>query len=115
VSSAALRHASPDVVDNERVLGVYGLIFGTLATFGVLFFWAIGARLLLTQNGGLINELGLTGAWRWSFMAYPFVALLSLVVAVALTMFGRVKEGVGMSFLGPTGVVLYFLALHLLR
>ncbi|MFO7543941.1 MAG: hypothetical protein R6W77_00430 [Trueperaceae bacterium] len=115
MSSAALSTPAPEGVDNERVLGVYGLIFGALATLGILYFWIMGAILLLGGNGGLLTELGITGTWRWLFMAYPFVALLSLVLGVALFMFGRIKEGVGMTFLAPTGVALYYLALVILR
>lgn len=115
MSSAAFSTPTSNGVDNERVLGVYGLIFGALATLGILYFWIMGAVLLLSGNGGLLTELGITGTWRWLFMAYPFVALLSLVLGVALFMFGRIKEGVGMTFLAPTGVVLYYLALVILR
>lgn len=115
MSSAALSTPVANGVDNEQVLGVFGLIFGAIANLGLLFFWSMGAILLLGGNGGLLTELGIAGTWRWLFLAFPFVALLSLVLGVATFLFGRVKEGVGLTFLAPTGAVLYYFALLILR
>ncbi len=101
--------------NNARVLSVYGMILGIGGSLFVVLFWAIGAALLITDNGGQINELALRGAWLWLFYAYPFVALIFSAVSVGLYMLRRNLEAVGAS-MTPLGlVVLYFLALHLLR
>lgn len=111
-AAPAAGHSEPD---NARVLSVYGIILGIGGSLFVMLFWAMAAVLVITNNGGLITELNLQGAWLWSFYAYPFVALLASAAAVFLYMARRHLEAVGTSF-APIGLlVLYFLALHLLR
>src|SRR5690606_41929579 len=69
-------------VDNARVLGVYGIILGALPGVLVLVFWSMGAIQVLTGNGGLINELQLSGAWRWRFFSYPIVLVAAVLLAL---------------------------------
>ena len=102
-------------VDNERVLGVYGIILGILPGALVLIFWAMGALHLLTGNGGLINELQLTGAWRFLFLSYPVVLVLAFLAALGAFAIKRYKEAAGIAMLPVIGVVVYYLALVQLR
>lgn len=67
-----------DAPDEGQALGFFGIALANLLTFGILYFWIMGAVLLVTQNGGLIVELGLTGTLRTLYFAYPVIALLSL-------------------------------------
>jgi len=102
-------------VDNERVLGVYGIILGALPGALVLIFWTMGAVHLLTGNGGLINELQLTGAWRVLFFSYPVVLLVAVLAALGAFALKRYKEAAGIALLPVAGVILYYLALVQLR
>lgn len=110
-----LRRSTYLEVDNERLLSVFGLIFGFLATFMVSIFWSMGAVILLTGEGGTIQQLDLQGIWNTLFWAYPFVAVGSVVLALGAFAVGRVKEAAGIAFLPAAGVVLYYLALVQLR
>ncbi|NLG08517.1 MAG: hypothetical protein GX560_04600 [Deinococcales bacterium] len=102
-------------VDNERLLGIYGVIFGFLATFMISIFWSMGAILKATGNGGTIVQLDLQGLWNTLFWAFPFVALGSVVLAVGAFALGRAKEAAGIAALPAIGTVLYYLALVQLR
>ena len=102
-------------IDLERLLGVYGIIFGFLATFMISIFWSMGAVILLTGEGGTIQQLDLQGIWSTLFWAYPFVAVGSVVLALGAYAVGRVKEAAGIAALPAIGVLLYYLALVQLR
>lgn len=102
-------------VDNERLLGLFGMIFGVLGTFGVGLFWSMGMNILRTNEGGIVAELQLKGLWNTLFWAYPFVAIGAVVLALGAFAIGRVKEAAGISFLPVVGVVLYYFALVNLR
>lgn len=111
----SLQAASDFKVDIERLLGVFGLIFGFLGTFMVTIFWSMGAMILLTGEGGTIQQLDLQGLWRTLFWAFPFVAAGSVVLALGAFAVGRVKEAAGIALLPAGAVVLYYLALVQLR
>lgn len=98
-------------VDNERLLGVYGMIFGFLGTFMIAIFWAMGAVLKVTHNGGTIVQLQLAGLWNTLFWAFPLVAAGSVALALGLFAMKRPKEAAGMAALPSVLVVLYYLAL----
>lgn len=102
-------------VDNERLLGVFGIIFGFLGTFMVSIFWTMAAVLKFTGNGGIIVQLDLQGVWNTLFWAFPIVALGSVVVTLAAFALGRAKEAAGIAFLPTIAVTLYYLALVQLR
>lgn len=102
-------------VDNERLLGVYGIIFGFLGTFLIGLFWIMAAVLKLSGNGGTIVQLDLQGVWNTLFWSFPIVALGSVVLALAAFALGRAKEAGGIAFLPTIGVTLYYLALVQLR
>ncbi len=101
--------------NSERVMAVYGILAGVGGSLFIALFWTIGAVLLITNNGGLLTQLDLRGAWLWLFYAYPFVTLLCAALAALLYMFRRHLEAAGIAA-APIGlVVLYFLALNVLR
>ena len=97
------------------MLGVYGIILGLLPAVLILVFWSMGALHLLTGNGGLINELQLTGAWRFLFLSYPVVLVLALLAALGAFALKRYKEAAGIAMLPVAGVLVYYLALVQLR
>ncbi len=98
-------------VDNERLLSVYGMIFGFLGTFLFGIFWIMAAVLKATGNGGIIVQIGLTGLWNTFFWAFPVAALGSIVLGAGLFALKRFKEAAGIAALPTIGVVLYYLAL----
>jgi len=102
-------------VDNARVLGVYGIILGALPGVLVLVFWSMGAIQLLTGNGGLINELQLSGVWRWLYFSYPVVLVVAVLLSLGAFAMKRYMEAAGLALLPVIGVVLYYLALVQLR
>jgi len=101
--------------ENGPLLATYGLVLGLLAVCGVGLFWAMGAVLLLSGNGGQINDLRLTGLWRTLYFAYPIVALAGIGAALLAFKVGRYLEAGALVLLGPAAAVLYYLALVTLR
>ena len=59
----------------------------------------------------LHRKLGLEGAWRNAFLAYPFVFLAALVAGAALAALKRDLEAVGVFGLPVVAAVVYYLAL----
>jgi hypothetical protein len=110
------REPTAGTVDNERTLGLFGLIFGVLGGGAVFFFWTIGRVQLHTRNGGIINELGLEGLWLHLHNAYAFVMIGCFLLAGVLYWgLRRYKEAAGVAAIPVTGAVLYYLALVALR
>lgn len=109
------QHTDPDAVDNERVLSLYGVILASIGALGVLFFWTMGAIGLLTNDGGLVLDLRLTGVWRTLYFALPVVVLVCVAGAVGLFALRRHKEAVGLAGLPVAATIAYYLALVLVR
>ncbi len=103
-------------VDNERVLGLFGLIFGVIGSGAIFLFWTMGRILRHTDNGGTLTQLRLTGTWGLLYDAYPFIMVGCFLLA-ALLYFGmkRYKEAAGVAALPVIGTILYYLALVQLR
>lgn len=97
------------------MLGVLGYFVGAGLSLIIGLFWSIGAVGLVTGNAGLIVDLGLEGAWRWLYFAYPFVVLGCLVVGTALFALKRHLEAAAIVGLPIVLVILFYFALVLLR
>jgi hypothetical protein len=100
-----------DLVAGDRTGTILGAFAGVLGGGAILFFWSIGAIGLLGGNGGYVQDLALTGAWRTLFLAYPFVFVAALLVGGALAALRRDLEAVGVFGLPVVGAVLYYVAL----
>jgi hypothetical protein len=62
----------------NRVLSFYGILLANAGSFGILFFWLLGAIHLWTGNGGQINLVGLEGLALVAFWVFPLLVVLSL-------------------------------------
>lgn len=100
---------------DDRSGTLLGAFVGVVGGGAVLFFWLIGAIGLLTQTGGLIVQLGLDGAWRGLFLAYPFFFVACLLAGGALAALKRDLEAVGVFGLPVVAAIGYYLALIHLR
>jgi hypothetical protein len=107
--------SSSDAFANDRTGTILGVAGGVLGGGAILFFWSIGAIGLLGGNGGFVQDLALTGAWRTLFLFYPFVFVAALVVGGVLVALRRDLEAVGAFGLPVAAAVLYYLALIHLR
>lgn len=97
--------------EDGRALALFGVIAGIGLGLFVTIFWAIGALLVFTNNGGIITELDLKGLWLVLFYAYPVVLVVFSGIAIALFAARRELEAVAAA-MTPVGlVVLYYLAL----
>ena len=65
----------------DRVLSTFGMIALQIVALGIVFFWAMGAILLATGNGGQINDINLTSFWRTIFWAYPILVIFISPIA----------------------------------
>ena len=104
-----------EAVDNERVLSLFGVILAGIGSLGILFFWSMGAIGLLTNDGGQILDLRLTGIWLTLFWALPVVVLVSIAGAIGLFALRRHKEAVGLAGLPIIATIAYYFALVQLR
>ena len=102
-------------MSTERTMALYGVIFAGIGALGILFFWAIGAVLLLTGNGGTINDMGLGQLGRTLYLIYPVVAVVSLAAGTVLFLVRREMMAVGVTSLPIAGAVLFTFALVFLR
>ncbi len=94
----------------ERVLSLLGVLLLQVAGLGFLLFWAMGAVLLITGNGGQINELNLSGLGRIYYFLYP-VFLLVFSIAGWLFFWLRRDLLANLSLSAPLGLMalLYFI------
>ncbi len=96
-------------MSGERVLSTFSMILLQVAGLGILLFWTIGAILLLTGNGGQINDLNLHGFWRTVYFSYPF--LLIFLSAIGWLAFFRKADLVGLASLSVAPGVLFLMYL----
>lgn len=99
-------------VDNARALGIFGLLAGTVASGGLLLFWAMAMRVLFSgPEGGMIVDLGLTGIWNTIVVGYPAIAAAGILTGLALFGLKKYKEAAGAAMLGPIVVVATYFGL----
>ena len=99
----------------DRTGTLLGAAAGVLGGGAVLYFWIMGAIGLFARTGGMIDQLGLEGVWRFAFLAYPLVFVAALVVGAALAALKRDLEAVGVFGLPVVAAVAYFVALVHIR
>lgn len=107
-SASITRSQEPD---NTALLSLYGMILGFLGSLIIGVFWAMGANLKATGNGGTIVQQQLSGLWNTLFWAYPFVVVGTIVIGIGLFAIKRYKEAAGIAVLPILGVVAYYFAL----
>jgi hypothetical protein len=91
------------MMTGERVLSTLGAIALQLAGLGLFLFWSMGAVLLITGNGGQINDLGWGGGMRALYFSYPFILAICSVVGWLLYL--RQKDLFALATLSvPAGV-----------
>jgi hypothetical protein len=92
----------------DRVFSLFNLLLLQVAGLGVTLFWAFGLFLLLTKNGGQIQDVA-TGPLRSLFYLYPLaLVVFSLIGWLA---FIRKRDLFALAMMSaPVGlVVLYYL------
>jgi hypothetical protein len=72
--------SSKNHMAGERVLALFGMFALQLVALGIALFWAMGVILLITGNGGQIQEALGTAGLRNAFFVYPVVLLIGSVV-----------------------------------
>lgn len=90
-------------------MGLIGVLLTAVAVMGTVYFWIMGAVLLVTNNGGQINRLSLDGVAGFLFYAYPVIAVIALLLAVGLLLLKRPSEAVGIAGLPLVGLIAYYL------
>ena len=104
-----------DPYAGDRTGTILGVFAGLLGGGAILYFWLMGTIGLLTGNGGQILALGLEGAWRFLYLAYPFALVGAGVVGAVLVALRRDLEAVGVFGLPVVAAVAYYVALIHLR
>lgn len=106
--------AKMDGMTGERVLGLLGVLLTQVAGLGLLVFWAMGAVLLLTNNGGQITELELTGLERAFYLLYP-VFLVVFSALGWLLFWVRRDLLANLTMAAPVGLMVLFYLYLILR
>jgi hypothetical protein len=99
----------------DRTLTLYTLIFALLGAGAILFFWTIAAVLLLTGNGGIINDLEFNPTERTLFLSYPFVVLVFSLLGLLLYWARRDYLSVMAAGTPVAGTLLFYLGIIFLR
>ena len=100
--------------EGNRILAFFGILLSNIGSFGIMFFWLIGAIHLWQRNGGQVNLLALDGFALVLFWALPFVVIVSL--AAWLLYLARLDLPALALAAAPIGLtVLYYLWLVLAR
>jgi hypothetical protein len=78
--SSANNTVSENNMTGDRVLVLFTLFALQIVGLGIALFWTIGTILLLTKNGGQIQDVIGTPALRNAFFIYPVVLILGSIV-----------------------------------
>ncbi len=95
-------------LSGDRVFSLFNLLLLQIAGLGVTLFWAFGIFLLLTKNGGQVQDV-VVGPLRSLFYLYPVaLVIFSLIGWLA---FWRKRDLFALAMMSaPVGlVVLYYL------
>jgi cytochrome bd-type quinol oxidase subunit 2 len=72
--------SSKNHMSGDRVLVLFTMFALLIAALGIALFWAMGVILLITKNGGQIQEALSTPGLRNAFFIYPVVLLIGSIV-----------------------------------
>jgi hypothetical protein len=72
--------SSKNSMSGDRVLTLFGMFALQIAGLGIALFWAIGAILLITKNGGQIFDVLNTPGPRNAFFIYPVILIIGSIV-----------------------------------
>ncbi len=64
----------------DRVLALFGMFALQIAALGIALFWAMGTILLITKNGGQIQDVLNTPGLRNAFFIYPVILIIGSIV-----------------------------------
>lgn len=79
MTSVASQPSNDDIArESNRILTFFGILLSNAGSFGIAFFWLIGAIQLLRGDSAHINLLYLEGLPLILFWALPVVVVLSL-------------------------------------
>jgi hypothetical protein len=72
--------SSKNHMSGERVLALFTMFALQIAGLGIALFWAMGVVLLITANGGQIQDTLNTPGLRNAFYIFPVILILGSVV-----------------------------------
>jgi cytochrome bd-type quinol oxidase subunit 2 len=72
--------SSKNHMSGERVLALFTMFALLIAALGIALFWAMGVILLITGNGGQIQDALNTPGLRNAFFVYPVVLVIGSIV-----------------------------------
>lgn len=67
-------------MSGDRILALFTALLLQLAGLGVLFFWAMGAILKVTKNGGQILDIQLSGLPLATFNFFPVILVIFSII-----------------------------------
>ncbi len=67
-------------MSGDRVLALFTMFALQIVAFGIALFWAMGVILLITKNGGQIQDALNTPGLRNAFFVYPVVLVVGSLV-----------------------------------
>ncbi len=99
---------------DDRAPTIFGWAAALIAGGGLLYFWVMGAILILSGNGGQIQYLQDEPIWRTLYFAYPLVFVGAIVVGALLVALRRDVASIAVAG-SPVvlAIVYYFASIHL--
>jgi hypothetical protein len=71
--------SSKNYMSGDRVLALFTMFALQIASLGIALFWAMGVILLITKNGGQIQDALNTPGLRNAFFVYPVVLIIGSI------------------------------------
>jgi hypothetical protein len=99
---------------DDRVPTIFGWAAALLGGGGLLYFWVMGALMLL-RGEGQIQLLQAEPLWRTLYLAYPIVFVVSVVIGAVLVALRRDLLSIGVAGAPVVFAIGYYFALIHLR
>jgi hypothetical protein len=100
---------------DDRSPTIFGWAAALLGGGGILYFWVMGAILLLNGGEGQIQFLQAEPFWRSLYFAYPIVFVVSVIVGGVLVALRRDLMSIGVAGAPVVLAIGYYFALIHLR